>query len=172
MNWIKNIGLILAVIILLFIKITSDREGISITVSSAYAIERIGVNCDQYCLDEIARQDALFEEYRVLYDEYFGVGALAQVDLMYVNTTLLRAQIVAKCMDNSDAQLAGCQAELTNARNTGGDVCSLLGTLLGPLLGVVAVGSCITSTHYAVQEVPQVCNLMKANGRADCYSIQ
>lgn len=122
-------------------------------------------------MNGITRQDALFLEYQALYDEYFGSGALYKVDLMYVNTTLLRAQIVAKCMSNSDADLASCETVLTNARSTAGNVCGLMGTLLGPVLGFVAVGSCIISTHYAIEEVPQVCGEMRANGRGDCYSI-
>lgn len=54
---IRYIGLILVVISLLFIRLTNDKGGISITVSSAYAIEKLTVTCDQFCLDEIARQD-------------------------------------------------------------------------------------------------------------------
>jgi hypothetical protein len=168
MKWIKNIGFTLAITGLLFIQI-SERQGVtSITLNSVYAIEHMPVSCDQYCHDEIDRQDALFRDYQVLYDKVFGAGALATIDLTYVNTTLLRAQIEAKCIQNSDNELADCEQELTNIRSSAGNVCSTLGALLGPLLGTVAVGGCIVSTHYAIAEVPQLCGEMKANGRIGC----
>lgn len=164
----KNIGIILAIAGLFFIQL-SEHQGItSLTFNSAYAIEHMPVNCDQACYDEIDRQNALFADYQMLYDAQFGAGALITVDLTYVNTTLIRAQIEAKCIQNSDNKLAGCEQELSNIRSTAGAVCGTMAGYLGPVLGAVMVGGCIASTYYAIAEVPQVCGEMKANGRADC----
>lgn len=172
MKWIQNIGLTLVITSLLFIKI-SERQGLtSITLNSVYAIEHMQVNCDKACQEEIDRQTQLWRDYQTLYDKHFGSGAFAGIDLNYVNTTLLRAQIEGKCIQNSENDLVNCEHDLTNIHATTADLCSALATFLVlPQAVWAGVSLCVLKGSFEIDKIPEVCAEMRSNGEQACYAI-
>lgn len=167
MSYVKwSVQVCMAFIIFSF-QITSSNRLFSINFKSVSAIEHITVPCDLECQVELDRQGRIRERYESLYNEYFGAGAFDGLDLTYINTTLIRAQIEAKCIKNSDAKFSTCEKYLTEIRQTAGQVCGLLATALAPAVGLVMGGGCIVSTVYSIKEVPQVCDKMRLNDRSD-----